>query len=116
MAPKPCLGLPDQPCPELAAKGPRCPACTRAFDRLRGTSYQRGYGGATSEYAKNRAIVLAAPRKCVKCGEPATTAGHIIARIEGGSNRLENLQPECAACNFRDGGALSHGGRGFFSA
>jgi 5-methylcytosine-specific restriction protein A len=107
VAPKLCLD-----CLNLAVKGPRCPDCTRAFDRRRGTSYERGYGGATSEYAKNRAILLSTPRKCVKCGAVATTAGHIIARIEGGSNELSNLQPECAPCNYSDGGKLSRGGRG----
>jgi hypothetical protein len=28
------------------------------------------------------------------------TKGHIVALIDGGSNGIENLRPECARCNY----------------
>ncbi len=100
---RPCL---EPGCPELARKGPRCPAHTiahqRDYDQRRGSPLQRGFD---AEYARNRKIVLANAVSCAVCGELFTidspaTCGHVIARVDGGSNELSNLRPECRRCNF----------------
>jgi hypothetical protein len=36
---------------------------------------------------------------CVYCLAPATTVDHVEPLANGGSNRVENLAPCCAACN-----------------
>lgn len=41
-----------------------------------------------------------------RCGAPATTANHIVPRVYGGRDTLENLEAACAPCNFRAGGQL----------
>lgn len=33
------------------------------------------------------------------------TKGHIVALARGGTNGIDNLQPECARCNYADHGA-----------
>jgi 5-methylcytosine-specific restriction endonuclease McrA len=41
------------------------------------------------------------------CGRPARTAGHILARIDGGGDTWANLRAECAWHNYRGGGLLA---------
>lgn len=42
----------------------------------------------------------------------AFTKGHIVPLAQGGRNSLDNLQPECARCNYGDHGAnLTRRGR-----
>lgn len=40
------------------------------------------------------------------CGAYAHTAGHIIARVHGGPDTLDNLRAECARHNYADGAVL----------
>jgi 5-methylcytosine-specific restriction endonuclease McrA len=63
----------------------------------------------------NRRIVLAAATHCARCGKPEMpddplTAGHIVAVIDGGSSRLDNLQAEHASCNSRAGAERGNNG------
>lgn len=111
MALKPCLD-----CGALSP-GPRCPAHQRARDGARyarrGTRQQRGLDAT---YDRNRAILLANATVCAHCGRPGTpddplTAGHIVARVDGGTNDLANLRPEHASFNYSHGaGCRGQGG------
>ncbi|MFC3986805.1 HNH endonuclease [Streptosporangium jomthongense] len=92
--------------------GPRCGPCTtqqdRARDAARGTTTERGLGWSHQQAAK---LVLTDATTCAICGLPPTednplTAGHIIARVDGGTNELDNYQPECQRCNY---GKRQHG-------
>ncbi|CAM5600868.1 hypothetical protein SSPIM334S_02383 [Streptomyces spiroverticillatus] len=65
-----------------------------------------GDGGSSSEWRRVRAAVLAAEPLCRTCGEPATTADHIVPRKHGGDDRPDNLQPLCAPCNLAKGDGL----------
>ncbi|TBZ75217.1 HNH endonuclease [Rhizobium leguminosarum] len=57
-----------------AARYSACPKCSRAWDEVERPNGQR----------------------------LAFTKGHIIPLAQGGSNSIENLQPECAKCNYGD--------------
>jgi hypothetical protein len=51
--------------------------------------------------------VLARDRQCVRCGDTVDlTIDHIIPRIRGGKNVLENLQILCRTCNSRKGSKI----------
>jgi 5-methylcytosine-specific restriction endonuclease McrA len=41
-------------------------------------------------------------RRCA-CGAPAEHVDHIIPVADGGTDRLDNLRPSCAACNLAKG-------------
>lgn len=41
-----------------------------------------------------------------RCGAPATTANHIVARALGGTDTLDNLEAACVPCNLRAGAKL----------
>jgi 5-methylcytosine-specific restriction endonuclease McrA len=47
-------------------------------------------------------------RQCWRCGAPAGTVGHVVARALGGSWTLENLRPECGKCNSADGARIKN--------
>ena len=42
------------------------------------------------------------------CGRHADTAGHIVAKVNGGQDKPTNLRAECRAHNYSDGGRLAH--------
>jgi hypothetical protein len=74
-------------------------------------------------YMRNRAIIRAQRRPCARCGKPidydqpywwivngrrkvnpwSFHCGHIVARINGGTHDLANLQAEHAGCSIRAG-------------
>jgi 5-methylcytosine-specific restriction endonuclease McrA len=54
-------------------------------------------------YIANRRILLADAPSCIYCGEPATTADHVVSRRRGGSHELANLVPACHPCNSEKG-------------
>jgi 5-methylcytosine-specific restriction enzyme A len=69
--------------------------------------------GSTRAWRKLRAAVLERDAwRCQRpvpggvCGAPANTAGHITARIHGGTDTLSNIRAECAAHNYADGALL----------
>ncbi|ASU83570.1 HNH endonuclease [Nocardiopsis gilva YIM 90087] len=111
---RPCLGVHGQPCNRLT-RGSRCPEHQAEADRRREASrpsWVQRYGKDWQRVAKQ--FVDAAVRRgegCVYCHQVghydeagvhnSMTAGHIVAREDGGTNDDENLQLECRHCNSR---------------
>jgi 5-methylcytosine-specific restriction endonuclease McrA len=62
------------------------------------------------DYKTNRRIALEREPRCHwglrGCTVKSTTADHLIAVAEGGSNELSNLVGACARCNAARGSAL----------
>ncbi len=103
---KPC---PNPRCPDLSGD---CPvhgrtAQRQAYDQTRGSSRARGY--ADPAWLAVRAAVLERDPECTwgslprdrapaayTCGNPSTTAAHIVPRAAGGSDEPENLRGLCA--------------------
>lgn len=58
--------------------------------------------GVTAEYKRNRRIILERNPPCYwGCGRKATTADHYpVAKVDGGSDGLDNLVASCPACNY----------------
>jgi 5-methylcytosine-specific restriction endonuclease McrA len=97
-----------------------CITCGRPnFGRSRCPEHSRGNWGRRNSssatyndplYIRNRAQILEGNPMCVWCGrQPATTADHVLAVAQGGTNDLENLVPACEPCNRLRGASL--GGR-----
>ncbi|WP_425271168.1 HNH endonuclease [Micromonospora arborensis] len=85
--------------------GTRCPGCKPKRVHTLSAS-RRGY---TSEYRRNRAVVLADAPACTLCRRrPATTADHIVPLSKGGTNQLSNLRPACGPCNYGRGNRGYH--------
>jgi 5-methylcytosine-specific restriction protein A len=108
MARRECLD-----CGDLhSGTGPRCPPCTRHREQQRGTTTERGLGW---DHQQVREQLLANATVCAVCGLPPTTdapltAGHITARIHGGSNDPSNYQPEHGSCNYSKGARAGRAG------
>ncbi|MGH3499329.1 MAG: HNH endonuclease [Nocardioidaceae bacterium] len=89
-------------CRTLIGSGSRCPACETAKQRSiearrhRGTTTSRGLGWSHQQAAR---VILAGDPACYWCGEPATTADHLVPRSHGGHNDLSNYVPACKPCN-----------------
>ena len=92
-------------CRTLTTNGSRCPTCTAAKSRARGTTTQRGLGW---DHQQAAAQILNGAELCAHCGQPGTEAdpleaGHRTARANGGSNDITNYQPEHRSCNRSKG-------------
>ena len=79
-----------------------------------GSATARGYG---HHHRSLRLVVLARDRwRCQRpdpitgapCGAPASHAGHIVDRANGGPTTLDNLRAECVACNCAAGARLGN--------
>ena len=57
----------------------------------------------TPKYRNNRKALLASKPACHWCGQPATTADHLIEIHAGGTSDMDNLVPACQPCNSRRG-------------
>ena len=59
----------------------------------------------SSEFKKQRLRVLRRDQHtCTYCGAPgATHCDHIVAKVDGGGDEMENLTTSCARCNQRKG-------------
>lgn len=103
MARRPCL---DCRRPTTATRCRPCRlAAERERDRARGSRQERGLDAT---YDRNRKALLAAAQVCAICGRPGTaddplTAGHIVARADGGGNTPDNLRAEHASYNYSHG-------------
>ena len=72
---------------------------SRRYERQRGTSAQRGYGG---QWRQIRKLMLLRDPICKICGQaPSTEADHKIPRRQGGPDTMENLQGACKPCHSR---------------
>lgn len=68
---RPCLGLPGQPCGRLTDRpGSRCPTCSSARERARGTRHQRGYDAAHETRRKALLAALRPGEPCDRCDQP----------------------------------------------
>ena len=57
-----------------------------------------------ARFKKQRLRVLARDNwTCIYCGGPANEADHIIAKVKGGDDSMENLVSACRMCNLRKG-------------
>jgi 5-methylcytosine-specific restriction enzyme A len=65
-------------------------------DKHRGTTAQRGYGGA---WQRRRKVYLMAHPICVKCGYPANELDHIKPLSWGGVDDESNYQALCKPCH-----------------
>jgi 5-methylcytosine-specific restriction protein A len=86
----------------------RCPrhglVARQRYDQARGSAAARGYGSWT--WKTLRAAVLARDRVCVLCGsEPAVIADHRIAKRDGGTDTVSNLQGLGWRCHARKSAA-----------
>lgn len=105
-----------------------CPKCGSFERRPRGncahchreaaTRYRARVKNAEGSHTEEEWLAKAATYvACPKCGRGwdqvespngqrlPFTKGHIVPLARGGTNSIENLQPECARCNYADHGA-----------
>ena len=105
---------PKRPCPTpgchrtIERKEKHCDVHTTAYERERGSSHSRGYGG--TGWAKTRLMVLnrdplcrcptpGLHKRCCLNHAPANTAAHIVPRTRGGEDTMENLRGLCTPCH-----------------
>lgn len=91
-----------------------CAGCGRRTTGTRCPTCQPGGNYSSSEYQRNRIIVLANASECAHCGHPPTrndplTCDHILARVNGGTDSISNLRAVHSSCNSRLGAALVNG-------
>ena len=105
----PCLGCAahDGSCPKLT-NGGRCPRCTRAADKARGTRQQRGYTSEHDQLRRTWARRIA--RSPVPC---ARNCGQLIHpgddwHLDHRDDRRGYLGPSCATCNLSAAGRAAH--------
>jgi 5-methylcytosine-specific restriction enzyme A len=116
-APRPCV---IQGCSELVRVGAYCtthqPEIKRTHVDDRVSASKRGYGAT---WRRLRAIVLRRNPLCIDpfgvhgaAIEIATDVDHIIPRVEGGQDVINNLQSLCHACHSRKTISQTNFGRG----
>jgi hypothetical protein len=69
----------------------------------------------SAEWRRTRLAVLERDLyACNYCGQDATEVDHVIARIHGGTNELDNLVASCRRCNRSKGKRLKPASMAFF--
>lgn len=71
-----------------------------------------GQGGSTSRWRRLRAVVLVRDGGVCRmglegCTGVATTVDHVVPKVLGGTDQLDNLRAACSACNTKAGAALA---------
>jgi 5-methylcytosine-specific restriction endonuclease McrA len=80
---------------------------TTTFGRWSPVSSALGPDGSSRRWRKVRAEVLERDRHtCHWCGGSADTVDHLIPRLFGGTDALDNLVAACGRCNTRRGTGL----------
>lgn len=102
------------PCPERGCTTPvpagtsRCPEHTRALDRARGTTRQRGYGAEHRALRRALApIVAQGLATCWRCGLPIAPSD--AWHLGHAEDRAITMGAEHASCNLSAAGRASHG-------
>ena len=108
-------------CPEVAGRGRYCLTHAKAHskqqDAQRESANARGYDARwqriRANYLQSHPICVDPYRRHVGRVVPATDVDHIVAKKDGGSNIVSNLQPLCHPCHSHktvvmDGG-FTHG-------
>lgn len=63
----------------------------------------------TRHWKKQRLLVLNRDaHTCVYCGDVATSVDHVIPRVAGGDDSMDNLVSACTRCNSRKGSLNGH--------
>lgn len=96
-------------CPTPVPAGTsRCPVHTRARDKVRGTTAQRGYGtGHRDQRSRWQQLIDAgAPVHCARCDTRILpgTPWH----LDHADDRTQYLGPSCAHCNLSAAGRAAH--------
>ena len=105
---RPCSTL---GCPDVAAHHGKCPVHQRVYERSRGSSSARGYGG---DWKTRRLRILRRDPICRDesgCNAPSTDVDHILSRRNGGTDDDSNLRGLCKHHNNRKS-ALFEGAMG----
>lgn len=108
--PKPCY---HHGCPNLVRGTLRCPVHEHEGDKYndKPTTTERGYGAAWQR--KSKRVIARDGGVCQLrlngCTGRATTADHIVPKIQGGTDDDSNLQAACNTCNASKGGRLARG-------
>jgi len=90
--PKPCID-----CGGLIDSRSRCSTCWSINEGKRGTTTQRGYGSAWQRLSAR--VIARDGGICRYCGAKATTADHVVAKANGGTDAMSNLVASCRPCN-----------------
>jgi len=63
----------------------------------------------TRQWKRQRKLVLSRDQYlCTYCGDTATCVDHVVPRVAGGDDSLDNLVAACLQCNTRKGSMSSH--------
>ena len=92
----------NRPCLDCGAltKGTRCPPCTRAMSNARGSTAQRGYGGA--HQAARAALLATLPAPCgYGCGATLTPSTPWVAAHVVDGDAQAGWMASCIVCNER---------------
>jgi 5-methylcytosine-specific restriction protein A len=110
--PRPPCSVPG--CPELTARGGRCPTHAKEAEAARGTTTAKGYG---TRWQRVRRRYLYAHPWCVLCSKTATVADHfpesrrsLVARGVSDPDAWSRLRPLCTTCHNRETAKHQPGG------
>ncbi|MFJ2906878.1 HNH endonuclease [Streptomyces sp. NPDC087212] len=110
--PRPPCSVPG--CPELTAKGGRCPTHAKEAEAARGTTTAKGYG---VKWERIRKRYLYAHPWCVLCSKTATVADHfpesrraLVAKGVDDPDAFSRLRPLCTSCHNKETAKHQPGG------
>lgn len=88
----------------------RCPACSRAHDRARGSREERGYGAAhqATRAAYQARMDAGEVLTCWRCGEPVTAADEWHLGHDDHDRTITRGPEHARRCNLSAAGKASH--------